>query len=181
LEEGTEIGPVIDVAKRDEVAAMVARAQADSGACRVLRLHENRAGQSWTKAGAYAQPAVICCDQPDHPLVQEETMGPLLVAQQAEDFEQALALCNGVRHGLVSALFSASRDRQRRFLAEAQAGVLKLNTSTAGVDATLPFGGWKASGIGPPEHGEGDRLFYTRWQAVYGAAEVEPDGPGTGD
>jgi acyl-CoA reductase-like NAD-dependent aldehyde dehydrogenase len=36
------------------------------------------------------------------------------------------------------------------------------------VDATLPFGGWKASGIGPPEHGEGDRLFYTRMQAVYG-------------
>jgi len=25
------------------------------------------------------------------------------------------------------------------------------------------------SGLGPPEHGEGDRLFYTRMQAVYGA------------
>jgi acyl-CoA reductase-like NAD-dependent aldehyde dehydrogenase len=37
------------------------------------------------------------------------------------------------------------------------------------VDVSLPFGGWKMSGLGPPEHGEGDRLFYTRMQAVYGA------------
>jgi hypothetical protein len=25
------------------------------------------------------------------------------------------------------------------------------------------------SGLGPPEHGEADRLFYTRLQVVYGA------------
>jgi acyl-CoA reductase-like NAD-dependent aldehyde dehydrogenase len=31
----------------------------------------------------------------------------------------------------------------------------------------VPFGGWKASGIGPPEHGSFDRDFYTRVQAVY--------------
>ena len=61
------------------------------------------------------------------------------------------------------------RELQERFLAEAQAGILKINTSTAGADISLPFGGWKASGVGPPEHGEADRLFYTRMQAVYGA------------
>jgi aldehyde dehydrogenase (NAD+) len=77
-------------------------------------------------------------------------------------------LCNGVRHGLVAALFSHSSGLQEQFLAEAQAGMLKLNTATAGVDVSLPFGGWKMSGLGPPEHGAGDRLFYTRMQAVYG-------------
>jgi acyl-CoA reductase-like NAD-dependent aldehyde dehydrogenase len=125
------------------------------------------------KQGAYAQPVIVCCDQPSHPLVQEETMSPLLVVQRAEDFEQALALCNGVRHGLVAALFGGSSELQRRFLAEAQAGILKLNRATAGADASLPFGGWKASGIGPPEHGEGDRHFYTRMQAVYGVDQPD--------
>ena len=119
--------------------------------------------------GAYAQPAILGCDRPDHPLVQEETMSPLLVVQRADDFEHALALCNGVAHGLAAALFSGSAELQNRFLSEARAGLLKLNTSTAGVDPSLPFGGWKASGLGPPEHGEGDPLFYTRLQAVYGA------------
>jgi alpha-ketoglutaric semialdehyde dehydrogenase len=91
----------------------------------------------------------------------------LLVVQRAENFEHALELCNGVRHGLVAALFSGSRPLQEKFLAEAQAGMLKLNSSTAGADATLPFGGWKNSGIGPPEHGESDSLFYTKIQTIY--------------
>jgi acyl-CoA reductase-like NAD-dependent aldehyde dehydrogenase len=94
-------------------------------------------------------------------------MSPLLVVQRAKTFDEALALCNGVRHGLVAALFSRSAKRQKQFLAGAQAGMLKINAATAGVDVALPFGGWKMSGLGPPEHGEADRLFYTRMQAVY--------------
>ena len=99
-------------------------------------------------------------------------MSPVLVVQRAEDFDHALTLCNGVRQGLIASLFTASSELQLRFLNEAQAGVLKLNASTAGVDVALPFGGWKASGLGPPEHGDGDCLFYTRMQAVYGASEA---------
>jgi alpha-ketoglutaric semialdehyde dehydrogenase len=169
LESATEIGPVISLAKRDEVAAAIARAEASGGAHVTIRLQANNAAQLGGKAGAYAQPTIVCCDQPEHSLVQEETMAPLLVVQRAEDFDHALALCNGVRHGLAAALFSQSADLQQKFLAEARAGILKFNTATAGVDTSLPFGGWKASGIGPPEHGEGDRLFYTQMQAVYGA------------
>ena len=175
LEESTEIGPVIDVAKRDEVAAIVAQAQAKGAARRLVLPHASEAALPWVKAGAYARPAIICCDDPEDPLVQEETMGPVLIVQRAGDFEQALALCNGVRYGLVASLFSRSRTRQRQFLEEARAGVLKINAATAGVDATLPFGGWKASGIGPPEHGEADRLFYTRMQAVYGVTGKKPE------
>jgi acyl-CoA reductase-like NAD-dependent aldehyde dehydrogenase len=132
-------------------------------------LQETRAQELWVNAGAYAQPAIICCDRADHPLVQEETMSPILVVQRAESFAHAMALCNGTRYGLAAALFSNAREIQERFLREAQAGILKINTSTAGADVSLPFGGWKASGLGPPEHGEADRLFYTRMQSVYGA------------
>jgi acyl-CoA reductase-like NAD-dependent aldehyde dehydrogenase len=96
-------------------------------------------------------------------------MGPLLIVQPATDFDHALALCNGVRHGLAAALFSPSSSLQRTFLDRVNAGVIKFNSTTAGVDVALPFGGWKASGIGPPEHGVGDLAFYTRMQAVYGA------------
>ena len=98
-------------------------------------------------------------------------MSPLLVVQRAENFEHALALCNGVRQGLIACLFSNTRELQERFLEEAKAGILKFNVSSAGVDVSLPFGGWKGSGLGPPEHGECDRLFYTHIQAVYGGDE----------
>jgi len=173
LKKSTDIGPVIHAGKRDEHAALIQAAKNSGAAHRVELLFEMRARESWVKAGAYAQPAIVCCDRPENPLVQEETMSPLLVVQRAGDFDHALKLCNGVRHGLAAALFSNSPGLQKKFLAGAQAGILKLNSATAGVDVSLPFGGWKASGLGPPEHGGGDRLFYTRMQAVYGAMNLK--------
>lgn len=168
LQEATEIGPVVSAGKRDELVELVQRAQASGAATKVILPHSELASENWFKRGAYVLPVIVCCEQPEHPLVQEETMSPLLVVQTAQDFEHAIELCNGVRHGLAAALFTKSLERQRQFLDQAQAGILKLNSTTAGVDVTLPFGGWKASGVGPPEHGEADRLFYTRMQAVYG-------------
>ena len=172
LEAATDTGPVIHAGKRAELAAMIQAAQKSGAAHRVEFLFEKRAAESWAQTGAYAQPVLVACDEPNHPLVQEETMSPLLVVQCADTFDQALKLCNGVRHGLAAALFSKSAARQEQFLAEAQAGILKINSATAGVEVSLPFGGWKMSGLGPPEHGEGDRLFYTRMQAVYGGAHL---------
>ena len=49
----------------------------------------------------------------------------------------------------------------------ARAGILKVNCSTSAAAVDLPFGGWKASGIGPPEHGPANREFFTRMQAIY--------------
>jgi len=168
LKTETEIGPVINIAKRDELLSLIAAAETDRNVHRIIRPQSNRADEPRTKIGAYAQPVIVCCDASEHILVQEETMSPLLVVQRADDFDHALALCNGVRHGLSAALFSDSTELREKFLGEARAGILKFNSSTAGVDVTLPFGGWKSSGVGPPEHGAGDFLFYTRMQAVYG-------------
>jgi acyl-CoA reductase-like NAD-dependent aldehyde dehydrogenase len=112
-------------------------------------------------------PTIACCEDPDHELVQEESFGPILVLQTAADPEQAMALLNGVRQGLVGALFSSSQELVERFLREARAGILKVGRSTADAEVDVPFGGWKGSGIGPPEHGDFDLDFYTRPQAVY--------------
>ncbi len=168
LDPATEIGPMIDACRRDQHAADIARARQDGAVWRVEMLQQRKAGEAWVGGGAFAQPAIVCCDDRSHPLVEEETMSPLLVVERARDFDHALELCNGVRYGLAAALFSNSPRIREEFLRRAQAGILRIGSSTAGADVTLPFGGWKASGIGPPEHGEADRLFYTRMQAVYG-------------
>jgi len=94
-----------------------------------------------------------------------------MVLQPASDFDHALRLCNGVRYGLVAALFSDDSGRRTHFLDDAQAGILKIDSTTADADAEAPFGGWKASGIGPPEHGPSNREVYSRTQAVYVATK----------
>lgn len=116
---------------------------------------------------AWVAPHVVIADDPYSEIVQEESFGPIAVIQKAESWENALALLNGVRQGLAAAVFTASEERQRSFLELAEAGILKIGMSTAGADLDLPFGGWKHSGIGPPEHGSSDREFYCRTQSVY--------------
>ena len=167
LDPETEIGPVLNTGKREELESLIALAKSEGALHRVIYPQAKRAAEPWVKTGAYAQPVIACCDNPTHPLVREESMAPVLIVQRAEHFPGAIKCCNAVRHGLIASLFSRQPELQKTFLEEAQAGVLKFNSSTAGVDITLPFGGWKASGFGPPEHGDGDVQFYTRMQAVY--------------
>jgi aldehyde dehydrogenase (NAD+) len=50
-----------------------------------------------------------------------------------------------------------------------------LASGARAVHAEAPFGGWKAAGFGPPEHGVWDREFYTRPQAVYGGRHAETE------
>ncbi len=76
-------------------------------------------------------------------------------------------MANAMPQGLVAALYSDDPDDHQRFLAMAEAGSLKINRPTVEVAPLAPFGGWKQSGLGPPEHGRWDLDSYTRPQAVY--------------
>src|SRR6185437_1605942 len=115
LHPETEIGPVLNLGKRDELEQLIAHAEKEGVTTRIIRPHSQQANAPWTKTGAYAQPVIVCCDTPEHLLVQEETMSPLLVVQPAEDFEHALTLSNGVRHGLIASLFSNNKELQKQF------------------------------------------------------------------
>lgn len=168
FEETTIVGPLLTAAKRDEVSALLNRARA--GGNQVLIPHRDQSDYGkLIEHGAYLPPTIVCASDPNSEIVREETFGPVLVVQRAANFERAIELANGVRQGLVAALFSNSPAHWDRFLAEARAGVLKLNTSTADADAVSPLGGWKASGIGPAEHGPSDREFFCRVQTLYTA------------
>ncbi len=161
LDERTHVGPLVSAARRDQVAAVVSRAEAASEA--VFTARQPAPGGP----RAYYPPTVICCNDPAREIVQEETFGPVLVVQRADGWDHAIRLCNGVRQGLAASFFSNSRERQAAFHDAAVAGIVKLNAATADADAEAPFGGWKASGCGPPEHGAANREFYTRTQTVY--------------
>ncbi len=161
MDAATRIGPLVSEEARDRVAAAVARAVA--GGARALTPHPRAPGGP----GAWYPPTIVAGAAHDSTIVQEETFGPVLVLETAADFEEALRLANGVRQGLVASLFSGPGPWREAFARSAQAGVLKRNTSTADADADAPFGGWKASGIGPPEHGPGDIEFFSRFQSTY--------------
>jgi len=168
-EDATEAGPMLSDAARRRVEGILERARAGGAEVRTPHAGTPAFG-ALREVGAYQPPALVFDADPSSEVVAEETFGPVLVVQRARGFDQALALVDGVRHGLVAALFGGAGGERARFLAEARAGIVKLDASTADADAFAPFSGWKASGIGPPEHGPGAREFFTRSQAVYGSA-----------
>jgi alpha-ketoglutaric semialdehyde dehydrogenase len=159
------IGPIVGHPARDRIAAVVARAAEQAALVEVP--HGAAEPPENGLRAAWYPPTVVRCDDPSQEIVQHETFGPVLVVQAASDWGHAMELVAGVPQGLVAALFSSSTELAERFEREAAAGIIKLNRSTADADVDVPFGGWKASGIGPPEHGSFDRAFYTRPQAVY--------------
>ncbi|MFN7730411.1 MAG: aldehyde dehydrogenase family protein [Pirellula sp.] len=161
----TRIGPLVTAARRRFVADTVRRAEA-AGAQSIRPIGDENP-LFGSASDRWYPPTILCCDNPEHEIVQEETFGPVLVVQMARDWPQAIELCNGVRQGLAAAIFTESSDIADRFLDQAQAGILKVNLSTADAAVDAPFGGWKGSGIGPPEHGVFDIEFFTRCQTVY--------------
>ena len=166
LQEETFVGPVISREAHRRIETLINQARA-TGAQVIAIEPTTFSSTGFLSTGCFHGPTLVCCSDSKAEIVQEESFGPVAVLQQAHNWDQAIDLCNGVRQGLVAAIFTRSSEIKDRFLNEANAGLLKFNQSTAAASSDAPFGGWKYSGIGPPEHGIGDREFYTRIQAVY--------------
>jgi acyl-CoA reductase-like NAD-dependent aldehyde dehydrogenase len=163
LDPETRVGPLVSAARREEVKAVVERALAADGG----RLLCGGAVPREFEQGGWYLPTLVDNLAPDAALVQQETFGPVAVIQAAKGYDDAIRLCNGIPQGLVASFFGADAVLQRRFLVDAEAGILRLNPSAFPVAADAPFGGWKSSSMGPPEHGRWDE-FFARPQAIYG-------------
>jgi acyl-CoA reductase-like NAD-dependent aldehyde dehydrogenase len=158
----TEVGPLISAEKRDAVAAAIERAVADGA-----RLIQGGGVPRGLEHGAWLEPALLADFEPRSRIAQEETFAPLAVILPAGDLEQALSIANGVPHGLVMSVHTSDARARARVREAAEAGILQLGSGPLAVHPRAPFSGWKASGLGPPEHGIWDAAFYARAQAVY--------------
>jgi len=159
----THIGPLVSRSHRERVRAALQQATGNGA-----DLLYGEGVPDDLAAGCWLKPSLLLSEDQDAVIVQTETFGPVAVVQLANEFDEALYLCNHVSQGLTASLFTRDPELQTTFLERAQAGILRINPTVLGVNAEAPFGGWKASGLGPPEHGIWDRVFYTRAQAVYG-------------
>jgi alpha-ketoglutaric semialdehyde dehydrogenase len=159
----TEVGPLISIEKRDRVIAAIARAVA-----RGARLVTGGVVPTGLAHGAWLAPALLADVDPHDPIAGEETFGPLAVILSVRDPDDALEVANGVEQGLVLSVHTRDAAQRARILAAAQVGIVQLRSGPLAVHPRAPFSGWKASGVGPPEHGMWDAAFYTRAQAVYG-------------
>jgi aldehyde dehydrogenase (NAD+) len=158
-DDACKVGPLITEAARDSAAAAVARGTG-CGA-RVLTGGSARPGP-----GHYLQPTVVEVADPGAELAQEEVFAPVCALLEAADADAAAEMANGVRYGLVTSVFTRDLDRALALAARLDTGLVRVNQPTSGVDLHAPFGGEKASGLGPREQGKAARDFYTSLRTV---------------
>jgi aldehyde dehydrogenase len=109
---------------------------------------------------------------PDAPLVTAEQFGPVIPILPFTDEDEAVRLANGTEFGLGASVWSADAERAWRLARRIEAGSVFVNVHRVGASPmSLPFGGFKQSGVGR-NHGLESVLACMEQQAV-----VEFDDP----
>jgi alpha-ketoglutaric semialdehyde dehydrogenase len=158
------VGPLINAAARDRVQAAVNEAAGS----RIFGGMPPRNGRF--DRGFYIEPAVLRDVDPDSTLAQDEIFGPVLATLVASDLDEALELANRTRYGLSASLFTRDLGAALTYIDRVEAGLVRVNGDTTGVDPHAPFGGVKASSSGTREQGSAARDFYTEFRTV----QVQP-------
>jgi aldehyde dehydrogenase (NAD+) len=97
----------------------------------------------------------------------EEIFGPVLSVIRVPDAEAAFDAANAVEYGLAASIYTRDVRAIFRFVDRVDVGIAHVNQPTLGGEVHLPFGGVKASGIGPHEQGREAIDFFTRVKTVY--------------
>jgi len=143
MDEGTDIGPLVNRKAWDKVAAHVEDALAH-GATRVLGAPPEPSKNEW---GNFFAPTVLIGIKPNMLLTREETFGPVIAISSFSDEAEVIEAANSTQYGLAAYLFSSDGARIERVVPQLQFGHVGVNTGT-GPTPEAPFGGMKQSGFG---------------------------------
>ncbi|MFB6253741.1 MAG: aldehyde dehydrogenase family protein [Halobacteriaceae archaeon] len=118
--------------------------------------------------GHFVSPAVFTDVDPDMRIAQEEIFGPVLCMIEISDYEEAVEIANDVKYGLSASILTNDLREANRFKEDIEAGVVKINQQTTGVELHVPFGGFKQSSTNTyREQGEAGLEFFTSTKTVY--------------
>jgi len=161
LDRKTVMGPMIDQGAVDAVQKSIERLKKEGG--EVLYGGERLDGPDFS-SGCYMKPCLASA-KPDFAIVHEETFGPLLYLLTYRDFDEAIAIQNGVPQGLTSAVFTNDMREAEKFVSAvgSDCGIANINTGTSGAEIGGACGGEKETG-GGRESGSDSWKSYMRRQ-----------------
>lgn len=117
--------------------------------------------------GFFVRPAVFENVTSDMMIAQEEIFGPVLALLKVDSLEKAIDIANDSKYGLSASIFTRNISSFLRFIDDMEAGLVRVNAESAGVELQAPFGGMKASSTGSREQGEAAKEFYTSIKTVF--------------
>ncbi|KQV54693.1 aldehyde dehydrogenase family protein [Caulobacter sp. Root342] len=162
LDAATEIGPVATDVQMAKNLDFIAGAKADGAELvaggEVLHLAHR---------GRYLSPALFVGSRNDQPLNRHEVFGPVAGVIAVEDLDEAIAVARDCELALSSGICTQNLSAVERFRRASPAGMVMVNTPTAGVEYHVPFGGRAPSGYGGREQGSAAADFFTEMKTTY--------------
>ena len=164
LEEGTDVGPVINRAALEKIHSYTEIGVGEGA--KLLTGGEIATGNGLDR-GHFYRPTIFADVDPGMRIAQEEILGPTTAIIRAGDVDEAIRIANGVRFGLSSSIFTRDVNKAFKAMRELRTGITYVNAGTTGAEVHLPFGGMKDTGNGHREAGQAALDFYTEWKALY--------------
>ena len=156
VDDGVDVGPLVEEAQRTKVAELVDDA-VERGA------HVLTGGASVDGDGWFYRPTVLTDVPKDARLCTEEIFGPVAAIVRFEDEAEAIRQANATEYGLVAYAFTRDFARATRVFEALETGMVGINQGIVSNPAA-PFGGVKASGFGREGGFEGiDEYLETKY------------------
>ena len=142
LDPATRLGAIVDETQMKRVLGYIGTGREEGakialGGCRVRE----------ETGGYFVEPTVFDGVERSMRIAREEIFGPVLATITFDTVEQAIDIANDVDYGLAAAIWTRDVTTAHRTARALRAGTVYVNCYDAD-DITVPFGGFKQSGIG---------------------------------
>ncbi|MBW4981140.1 NAD-dependent succinate-semialdehyde dehydrogenase [Mameliella sp. CS4] len=138
LEEGTDLGPLINQSAVDKVREHIADVTSHGGT--LLQGGE-------VQEGSFMTPAILTGVTQDMKVAREETFGPMAPLFRFKDEDEVIEMANDTIFGLASYFYARDLSRVYKVAEALEYGIVGVNTGIISTEVA-PFGGVKQSGLG---------------------------------
>lgn len=164
LDAETWMGPCASENQFHTVLSYIAKGVEEGG---TLLCGGAKAQGQGLEAGFFIEPTVFEDISSSMTIAQEEIFGPVLALIKVDSFEEAIRIANDVKFGLSASVFTRDISKMLTFMHDIDAGLVRINAESAGVELQAPFGGMKQSSSGSREQGQAAIEFYTDIKTVF--------------